>query len=131
MQPLAACLAAGGPAAAQSIIIDHRNATHQGVPVSAVQRARETLHIAYGHTSHGSQLVSGMSGLVGFMNAKDDDAFPDNAFAFNSGGSNVLPATDIALAGVADIDQLLARIEGLSLDNSGSFWHANGQLLPW
>lgn len=26
---------------------------------------------------------------------------------------------------------LLARIDALSLDTSGSFWHANGQMLPW
>lgn len=26
---------------------------------------------------------------------------------------------------------LLARIDELSMDNSGSFWHANGERLPW
>ena len=26
---------------------------------------------------------------------------------------------------------LLARIDELTLDNSGGFWHSNGQLLPW
>jgi len=26
---------------------------------------------------------------------------------------------------------LLARIDGLTLETSGSFWHANGQVLPW
>jgi NAD(P)-dependent dehydrogenase (short-subunit alcohol dehydrogenase family) len=26
---------------------------------------------------------------------------------------------------------LLARIDALDLSNSGSFWHANGELLPW
>jgi NAD(P)-dependent dehydrogenase (short-subunit alcohol dehydrogenase family) len=26
---------------------------------------------------------------------------------------------------------LLARIDALTLDNSGSFWHANGERLPW
>ncbi|MCP9785840.1 SDR family oxidoreductase [Cyanobium sp. N5-Cardenillas] len=26
---------------------------------------------------------------------------------------------------------LLARIDALSLETSGSFWHANGQVLPW
>ncbi len=26
---------------------------------------------------------------------------------------------------------LLARIDGLTLANSGSFWHANGEVLPW
>lgn len=27
--------------------------------------------------------------------------------------------------------QLLERIDGLSLKNSGGFWHANGETLPW
>ena len=26
---------------------------------------------------------------------------------------------------------LLARIDGLNLENSGTFWHANGEVLPW
>jgi NAD(P)-dependent dehydrogenase (short-subunit alcohol dehydrogenase family) len=26
---------------------------------------------------------------------------------------------------------LIARLEGLDLENSGSFWHANGEELPW
>ena len=26
---------------------------------------------------------------------------------------------------------LLARIDGLTMATSGSFWHANGELLPW
>ena len=26
---------------------------------------------------------------------------------------------------------ILARIEGLNLENTGSFWHVNGDLLPW
>ena len=26
---------------------------------------------------------------------------------------------------------LIARMDGLSMDNTGSFWHANGEFLPW
>ena len=29
------------------------------------------------------------------------------------------------------VQGLLARIDGLTMANSGSFWHANGELLPW
>lgn len=28
-------------------------------------------------------------------------------------------------------ERLVARIDALSLDNTGSFWHSNGQVLPW
>ncbi|MAY80783.1 MAG: short-chain dehydrogenase [Deltaproteobacteria bacterium] len=37
--------------------------------------------------------------------------------------------------GLVDTDEaaggLLARMDSLSMDNSGSFWHANGENLPW
>lgn len=31
----------------------------------------------------------------------------------------------------ASVKGLLARIDQLTLDNTGSFWHSNGELLPW
>ena len=38
-------------------------------------------------------------------------------------------------SGLIDVDEsvagLLGRIDGLDLENSGSFWHTNGELLPW
>ena len=37
--------------------------------------------------------------------------------------------------GLIDVDEsamgLLQRIEELSLENSGTFWHTNGEILPW
>jgi len=37
--------------------------------------------------------------------------------------------------GLIDADEsvrgLLERIDGLSLENSGTFWHSNGEILPW
>ena len=29
------------------------------------------------------------------------------------------------------VDGLLSRIDSLTLQNSGTFWHSNGQTLPW
>ncbi|MEC9029266.1 MAG: short-chain dehydrogenase, partial [Cyanobacteriota bacterium] len=29
------------------------------------------------------------------------------------------------------VDGLLARIDNLNFENSGTFWHANGTILPW
>ncbi len=40
-------------------------------------------------------------------------------------GHNGLMDTDESASG------LLARMDELTLDNSGSFWHSNGDLLPW
>lgn len=48
----------GGRAA--PLVIDHRHTDIWSIPEAAIIRAKEQLHIAYGHTSHGSQLISGM-----------------------------------------------------------------------
>jgi hypothetical protein len=45
-------------------IINHECTSLSSIPGQWIQQAREQLHIAYGHTSHGSQLVDGMTGLV-------------------------------------------------------------------
>lgn len=49
-------------------IIDHTCVDITKIPESAIVQAKSKLHIAYGHTSHGSQVTSGMSGLVDFAN---------------------------------------------------------------
>jgi hypothetical protein len=47
-----------------AIIVDH-NCTNLGsIPVDWINSAKAILHIAYGHTSHGSQLITGMDGLA-------------------------------------------------------------------
>lgn len=67
------------------------------IPQAAILRAKQNLHIAYGHTSHGSQVTSGMSGLVSFMNAK---GYENNLYSWNNGGiDNALDLHDYAMAG--------------------------------
>ena len=48
----------------QGIIIDHNCSKLEPIPVSALEQATDSLHIAYGHTSHGSQLTTGMTALA-------------------------------------------------------------------
>ncbi|PIP38454.1 MAG: hypothetical protein COX19_12685 [Desulfobacterales bacterium CG23_combo_of_CG06-09_8_20_14_all_51_8] len=55
-------------AAADPVIINHTCTAIAQIPQSAIDQAKSVLHIAYGHTSHGSQLTDGMSGLVDFAN---------------------------------------------------------------
>ncbi|HSG28358.1 MAG TPA: hypothetical protein VLA34_07740 [Candidatus Krumholzibacterium sp.] len=50
-----------------SMIIDHTCCDISAVPRTAIQDAIDRLVIAYGHTSHGSQLVTGMDGLAAFL----------------------------------------------------------------
>ncbi|HNS74509.1 MAG TPA: hypothetical protein PKI81_13945, partial [bacterium] len=71
-------------AQAQAIIADHRCTDIHAIPVTAIENAKAELHIGYGFTSHGSQIISGMTGLTGFMDAK---GWPKDLFAFNSTGT--------------------------------------------
>lgn len=51
----------------QSKIIDHHCTDISQIPESAIIQAKKKLHIAYGHTSHGSQIITGMNNLDEFM----------------------------------------------------------------
>jgi len=52
-----------------SIIADHSIVNlikNDQIPESAIISAKQSLHIVYGHTSHGSQIITGMTGLPSF-----------------------------------------------------------------
>ena len=86
-------------AGAAPVLIDHRDADVTRLTWGQIERAKASLHVAYGHTSHGSQLTDGMSGLVDFANGGGQGlALPENAFAWNQGGSGgALDLHDYAL----------------------------------
>jgi len=88
-------------ALSQGIIIDHECTDITLVPESAINQAKSNLHIAYGHTSHGSQLTTGMSGLVDFANGGGLGlSLPDDIFEWNNGGSGgALDLHDYAMGG--------------------------------
>lgn len=68
-----------------TILIDHYCTDIQLIPFEFITAAKQNLVIAYGHTSHGSQLISGMGNLDDFMK---NQGSPDGFFDFNSDGSN-------------------------------------------
>ncbi|MFZ0452472.1 MAG: T9SS type A sorting domain-containing protein [Ignavibacteriaceae bacterium] len=79
----------------QGLIINHNCTNINSIPYEWINTAKENLHIAYQHTSHGSQLISGMTGL---QNWKGDQ------YAFNNGGSNeALDLHDYAIPGASDL----------------------------
>jgi hypothetical protein len=90
-----------GTCRADALVIDHRNTDITELTQGQIERAKSALHIAYGHTSHGSQLTEGMSGLVGFANGGGKGlALPTNIFAWNNGGSGgALDLHDYAMGG--------------------------------
>lgn len=94
------CLSAGitsatAWAASSPVIVDHRCTRLSLIPEDKITAAKSQLHIAYGHTSHGSQLTTGMTGLVDFKGG---------LYAWNSGGAGgALDLRDQPFSGAADL----------------------------
>ena len=64
------------------VIVDHTTVDITVIPQMWIEAAKNNLQIYYGHTSHGSQLVTGMDGLVDFANAGGLGlSLPDDIFA--------------------------------------------------
>jgi hypothetical protein len=88
--------------------ITHSHTDLAAIPETAITQAKQTLHIAYQHTSHGSQLITGMDALA---------AFPDygGLYAWDDSGSDpdALDLDDYGIPGCADLSQ------GDSVDQNG------------
>ncbi|GAG48935.1 unnamed protein product, partial [marine sediment metagenome] len=68
------------------------------VPQADIQRAKDTLRISYGHTSHGSQLTTGMTPLDAFMQTRWGT--PAGLYTWTDGGTgDTLDIDDRAMAG--------------------------------
>lgn len=55
------------------------------IPDANITNAKNTLHIAYGHTSHGSQIITGMNGLPAFKESKNGT---EGLYDRNEGGTD-------------------------------------------
>jgi len=64
----------------EAVIINHTSTDINSIPESWIQEAKDTLHIAYGHTSHGSQIPDGMDNLDTFMGG-------EGLYTYNSTGT--------------------------------------------
>jgi hypothetical protein len=73
------------------MIINHLCTKLSSIPSTFITEAKQELHIAYGHTSHGSQLTTGMTGLVPFKGTQ---------YSWNNGGTGgALDLHDYAMNG--------------------------------
>lgn len=72
LRPAAPALPSG-----EAIVIDHTTTDLGLVPVGWIEAAKATLRLSYGHTSHGSQPVSGMTAVEAL----------DPRFALNTNGA--------------------------------------------
>jgi len=83
------------PQRPKAIIADHRSTNLSSIPEEWIIRAKTDLHIAYGHTSHGSQLTTGMAGLM---------SFKGSIYAYSSGGAGgALDLRDCPFSGAYDL----------------------------
>ncbi len=74
-----------------NMVIDHNCTKLSSIPAEYITAAKQNLHIAYGHTSHGSQITDGMTGLV---------SFKGTTYSWNNGGTNgALDLHDYAMSG--------------------------------
>jgi hypothetical protein len=77
-----------------AIIINHTSTNLSQVPSTWITAAKSNLKIAYGHTSHGSQIITGMSAL----------AAVNPFYSFNNGGiSDALDLRDTPFSGAYDL----------------------------
>jgi hypothetical protein len=76
-------------ASGAAIIADHLDANLASRTQAQYQLAKDTLHIAYGHTSHGSQITYGMTNMVDFINGGGLglSGYATDFFAWNNGGA--------------------------------------------
>jgi hypothetical protein len=115
------------------MIIDHRCTDIHAIPQEWISRAKSELQIAYGHTSHGSQITTGVTGLVGFMNGK---GYPQDLYAWNNGGTD--GALDLreplssrrSFLGLSRLDAIANRL-GISGLGSGAYDLGNPNRTAW
>ena len=93
-----------------AIIIDHDCTDFGQIPDVWINDAKNNLHIVYQHTSHGSQLVTGMNALENYPDFGAKYEWTDN-------GSSGLDFDDSGIPGCADLSQ-------------GDWIDANG-VTPW
>jgi hypothetical protein len=84
----------------EAIIVNHTSTNLEAIPSTWIDQAKQKLHIAYGTTSHGSQLVTGMDGLVIWLSGG-----PQYAHSFGGAG------------GALDLRAYIGNFGGLNIAN--------------
>ena len=91
----------GSGATSTGFTVDHTHTALSSIPDSWITRAKSDLHIAYNHTSHGSQLVSGINALENFPKFGTKYAWSDTS----KGDSRSLSLDDKGISGTPDLSQ--------------------------
>ena len=79
---------AADPLNVEAFSVNHTSTDITQIPEWAIATAKARLHIGYGHTSHGNQLMRGMTYLVDFANGGGKGlSLPEDMFEYNNGGT--------------------------------------------
>ncbi|HLE11557.1 MAG: hypothetical protein A2504_05640 [Bdellovibrionales bacterium RIFOXYD12_FULL_39_22] len=84
----------------ERMVIGHQYTNIHNIPAEWIVAAQANLHIVYNHTSHGSQLISGMNALEGFPAFSGQYSW-DDAGREGSG----IDLDDLGIPGAADLSQ--------------------------
>jgi heat shock protein HslJ len=82
-------------------VVNHTSTDLDNIPNEWITKAKQDMHGAYNHTSHGSQLISGMDALERFPNFGSKYAWVDNSH----GDTSNLSLDDRGITGVPDLSQ--------------------------
>jgi hypothetical protein len=84
---------------AQLVLVDHTGTFIHEIPTTAITQAQADLHVAYAHTSHGSQLITGLDALMSYPPFAD-------AFQWSDDGSVGLDLDDFGIpCNIPDLSQ--------------------------
>jgi len=123
--------------AQNGFVVDHTSTNLSNIPISWITQVKSDLHIAYKHTSHGSQLISGLNALENFPDFGDTYNWVDDSH----GDGTSLSLDDNGIPGVADLSQgdIDTDNDGIAdwaedtydfLDNTNNY-HINVILWSW
>ncbi|MBN1940498.1 MAG: hypothetical protein JW843_12995 [Candidatus Aminicenantes bacterium] len=94
---IAAWVPWGAQTASAAVIIDHRHTDLAQVPAAWINQAKANLRIAYQHTSHGSQLPTGLSALRAALGSPYD--YTSSSSGYNAG----VFLNDYGIPGASDL----------------------------
>lgn len=81
--------------------VGHSDTTLSAIPTEWIDEAKSSLHIAYNHTSHGSQIITGMNALEDYPAFGNKYSWVNNSI----GDSSSLSLADSGIPGIADLSQ--------------------------
>ncbi len=99
--------------AQNGFVVGHNETDLSVIPDIWINQAKADLHIAYNHTSHGSQLITGMNALKNYPDFGDKYNWSDTS----TGDNFSLSLNDHGIPGIPDLSQGDGDTDGDGIDN--------------